>query len=80
MHPYRPVLEPPPPRKRGRRWPPSWTPLFVVTTWPLALVMFCSMVRGFVDPKLIPSTVVYLAGGYALTVLVMCAIDLLRSN
>jgi hypothetical protein len=46
----------------------------------MALVLFCALVRGFIDSLFIPSTVLYASIGYAVLVLCSCSTDLARSS
>jgi hypothetical protein len=78
MHPYRTAVETSAPRAIGSRREGA-SPLLVVASWPVALVLFCSIVRSVVASSIIPVSVLYLAIGYALVVLIACTWDLLRS-
>jgi hypothetical protein len=78
MHPYRTPAQTSVPRAHASRSDGA-SPLLVVASWPVALVLFCAIVRSLIAPSLIPVSVLYLAIGYALVVLLACAWDLLRS-
>ena len=78
LHPYRT----PPPRGEARppaaetRWRAVSAPMLIVTSAPLALVLFCAAVRAFVDPVFMPSTVLYTALVYAVSVAAVCLFNL----
>lgn len=77
LNPYRT----PSPREEARpaaetRWRAIAAPMLIVTSAPLALVLFCAAVRAFVDPVFMPSTVLYTAVAYAVSVAGVCLFDL----
>jgi hypothetical protein len=78
LHPYRTPSprEEAPPAAAETAWQAISAPMLIVTSGPLALVMFCAAVRAFVDPVFMPSTVLYAALAYAASVAGVCLFDL----